>query len=82
MLFFLRRWRYFGEIQKTSRGWCEKLVDVAEDTRCAFAPYLQAVRSVRNYGIAQIAHNTGRLQCSLARLYCKAESCELLLHEL
>lgn len=34
------------KIQKTPRGWCEKLVDVAEDTRCVFASYLQAVRSV------------------------------------
>jgi uncharacterized protein len=47
-----------GKIQKTPRGWSEKLVDVAEDTRCVFAPYLQAIRSVRDCDIAHIAHKT------------------------
>ena len=48
-----------NKIQKTPRGWCEKLVDVAEDTRCVCAPYFQAVRAVRDCAIAKFTpHNT------------------------
>lgn len=40
------------EVQKTPRGWCEKLVDVAEDAR-----YLSlCIQIVEQFCMAQIAY--------------------------